>query len=296
MSLAGTLSFIVSHPLARRQRGAALLRWLRWQAGKRLLPGPLAVPYVDDMRLFIAPGMTGATGNYYCGLHEFEDMAFVLHFLRPGDGFADVGANIGAYTLLALAAGARADAFEPVPAAFAALSDNVNLNGAAHRVRAHNQAVGAQKGSLQMTMDRDTMNRAVLAQAAPSASVDSVEMTTLDEAFAGRAAPALLKIDVEGYESQVLRGADGLLADAALQAVILELNGSGAAYGFDDDTIHRDMLSLGFHACRYEPFSRRLQPDTQRQGTGNTLYVRDPAAAARRVADSRSYRVAEVSL
>jgi FkbM family methyltransferase len=296
MSLAGTLSFIVSHPLARLHRRAALGRWLRWQLGKRLLPGPLAVPYVDDLRLLIAPGMTGATGNYYCGLHEFEDMAFVLHLLRPGDGFADVGANIGSYTLLALAAGAQADAFEPVPAAFSALMDNVNLNGAAQRVRAHNRAVGAQKGSLQMTMDRDTMNRAVPAQAAPAAVVASVEMTTLDEAFAGRAAPALLKVDVEGYESQVLQGARGLLADPALQAVILELNGSGNAYGFDDEAIHQGMLAQGFQPCRYEPFSRRLGARQERSNVGNTLYVRDLEAAAQRVASARSYRIAEVML
>lgn len=296
MSLTATLSFIVSHPLARLHRRAALGRWLRWQLGKRLLPGPLAVPYVDGVRLLIAPGMTGATGNYYCGLHEFEDMAFVLHFLRPGDGFADVGANIGSYTLLALAAGAGVDAFEPVPAAFRALMDNVHLNGAAQRVRAHNQAVGAQKGSLQMTMDHDTMNRAVLAPAASREAVARVEMTTLDQAFAGRAPPALLKVDVEGYESQVLQGARGLLADAALQAVILELNGSGRAYGFDDGDIHQSMLAQGFQPCRYEPFSRRLQACEHHSNTGNTLYLRDPEAAARRVAASRSYRIGEVML
>jgi hypothetical protein len=41
------------------------------------------------------------SGNIYAGLHEFGDMAFVLHFLRAGDLFADVGANIGSYTVLA---------------------------------------------------------------------------------------------------------------------------------------------------------------------------------------------------
>ena len=47
-----------------------------------------------------AAGMTGATGNVYCGLHEFEDMALVLHALRPRDLFVDVGANVGSYTVL----------------------------------------------------------------------------------------------------------------------------------------------------------------------------------------------------
>ena len=45
--------------------------------------------------------MTGATGNIYCGLYEFLDMAFLLHFLRNGDLFGDIGSNIGSYTVLA---------------------------------------------------------------------------------------------------------------------------------------------------------------------------------------------------
>jgi hypothetical protein len=54
--------------------------------------------------MWATSGMTGATGNLYVGLHEFEEMAFLLHFLRPGDLFADVGANVGSYTILAAVA------------------------------------------------------------------------------------------------------------------------------------------------------------------------------------------------
>jgi hypothetical protein len=43
--------------------------------------------------------MTGATGNVYYGLHEFQDMAFVTHYLREGYLFADIGANIGSYSV-----------------------------------------------------------------------------------------------------------------------------------------------------------------------------------------------------
>ena len=63
--------------------------------------------------------MTGATGNIYTGLHEFEDMMFLLHLLRPGDIFVDAGANIGSYTVLASAVvGAKSISFEPVPPLF----------------------------------------------------------------------------------------------------------------------------------------------------------------------------------
>ena len=73
--------------------------------------------------------MTGATGNIYAGLHEFNDMAFCLHLLRSGDLFVDVGANIGSYTVLASkVAGANSITLEPVPQTFERLKRNVNIN------------------------------------------------------------------------------------------------------------------------------------------------------------------------
>lgn len=95
-----TLKFIWSHPLNAYGRWAALGRFARWQAASRLLAGPIALPFVEETRLFASKGMTGATGNWYCGLHEYAEMAFVLHFLRDSDLFVDVGANVGSYTVL----------------------------------------------------------------------------------------------------------------------------------------------------------------------------------------------------
>ena len=61
----------------------------------------MAIPFTDRARLLVSRGMYGATQNVYCGLNDFEDMSFVLHYLRQDDIFLDVGANIGAYTVLA---------------------------------------------------------------------------------------------------------------------------------------------------------------------------------------------------
>jgi len=91
----------------RSARFAAIGRVIRWQLASRLMPGPITLPYVNGTYLFATRGMTGATGNWYCGLHEYEDMSFVLHTLKPGDLFVDVGANIGSYSILAAGGGHR---------------------------------------------------------------------------------------------------------------------------------------------------------------------------------------------
>src|SRR5579872_7449447 len=110
-----TLRFIWRHPISSGNRGAALSRYARWQIGVRVLGAPVVIPFVESTRLVCERSMTGATGNLYCGLHEFGDMAFLLHFLRAGDLFVDVGANVGSFSVLASGVvGASSIALEPV--------------------------------------------------------------------------------------------------------------------------------------------------------------------------------------
>lgn len=104
----------LNHPLGKLDRKDTLLRMFRWQIGSRLLGQPCAMPFVNGIRLLVRKGMRGATGNIYVGLMEFEDMAFVLHFLRNDDVFIDVGANVGVYSILAASRGADVVAMEPV--------------------------------------------------------------------------------------------------------------------------------------------------------------------------------------
>jgi len=280
------VGFVWRHPLSRTERRAALGRVLRWQLGGRLAPGAVAVPFVNDTRLLLRPGMTGATGNLYVGLHEYAEMAFCLHALRPGDLFVDVGANVGAYTVLAAGAvGASCLAVEPVPATFAALLDNVRLNGLTARVQAVRTALGAAPGTLPFTRSLDTINHV-----ATGAEEDLLEVpvTPLDLLAAGRV-PWFVKLDVEGYEQQVVAGGPQTLART--QVVIAETAGHGERYGGGSAQLHQALLDLGFTACAYEPHGRRLEPLAGPQPRGNTLYVRDPALLAQRVQDAPAARV-----
>jgi FkbM family methyltransferase len=266
---------IARHPLNRGRPIAALTRVAAWQLGTRLLPGAVAVPFVESTRLLAVRGMTGATGNIYCGLHEFEDMALALHALRPGDLFVDVGANIGSYTILAAGVvGATCLSLEPVPATFSRLLDNISLNRVASLVTARNVGAGSTNGLMRMTTGLDSVNHVVPAGANAGSSTE-VAVATLDALLGGRH-PTFIKIDVEGFETEVVNGADRALRDRALLAVLMELNGSGLRYGFDEERLHERMLSLGFVTATYDPWKRELialPPAPPKPG--NVLYVRD---------------------
>lgn len=292
MRILNTIKFITGHPLNRTVKAAAVARFIRWQFGSRLVPGPVACPFVNGTRLLVKPGMTGATGNIYSGLHEFEDMAFLLHLLRPGDLFADIGANIGSYTILASGAvGAHSLCCEPIPTTFLHLLDNLNLNDLQGLVEACNCGIGEHEGTLSFTVGLDTVNHVATGTEESSGATVAVKVVPLDALISDRP-PRLIKIDVEGFETKVIRGARQTLSASELDAVIMELNGSGARYGFDETAIHRQMLDFGFTTWTYAPFERRLHSlgDKNLQ-SGNTLYLRNLPRVESRLATAPQFEV-----
>jgi FkbM family methyltransferase len=287
VGLSGLVSYVWNHPLNSSGRIAALGRVARWQMASRLMSGPIALPFVEDTSLFVSRGMTGATGNWYCGLHEARDMAFVLHVLRRADHFLDIGANVGSYTVLAAGAvGARVTSLEPIPTTFAHLRRNVVLNGLSARVRARQCGASDSAGTLRFSTGHDTANY-VLVEGSPEPGVE-VPVRTVDEVV-GQRIPALIKIDVEGYERRVVGGATRTLADPHVLAVVMETNGSGARYGVADAELLAIMDRHGFSACTYDPFARRLLD--RDPAAGNTIFVRDTQAVDARLRSARRYRL-----
>jgi FkbM family methyltransferase len=287
-SLAKVINHLYSHPLNRGGRLQAINRFFRWQVASRLMPWPIAFPFVDDMMLFAKRGMHGATGNWYCGLDEYRDMAFVLHFLRAEDCFVDVGANVGSYSVLAGgAAGAEVVAIEPIPTTFRHLRANLALNGLVDRVMCHNVGISDSNGVLRFTSDLGTVNHVVFGD--EDRRSISVPVFKLDELVGCKKVPRLIKLDVEGHESAVLRGGEETLACAGVAAVIMETNGSGSRYGVDDEVLFQFMKRLDFTPFSYEPTTRRLA--VERVSVGNTIFVRDRDFVESRVSSSKTYRL-----
>lgn len=228
------------------------------------MPYPQHVPFVNDTVLIMERGMSGATGNWYCGLHEVADMAFVLHALRAGDLFADVGANIGSFTVLASGGvGARSICLEPIASTFARLQRNIVCNGIDARTMAYNVGAGSKAEQLRFTADSDTTNRAIDGEYL--GETVEVSVHRLDDLLQGEV-PFLVKIDVEGFEAEVLKGMSGFLSDPSLKSIITENNASGS------ESVSAIMADHGFEAYSYDPFQRKLNLG----GTGqNTIFIRD---------------------
>ena len=282
-----TLKFLLTHPLLQGRPFYAFTRFLSWQLRSRLRRSPVVFAWIGGSKLWLRRGWGSLTGNYYAGLYDFQDMAFLLHLLRPGDLFVDVGANMGSYSVLASAVcRARSISYEPVPATFRRLLANRDLNDLAGLVDCRPCAVGAAPGILAMTSGLDATNH-VVPDEDPYAV--KVPVAALDDDLPE--APVLLKIDVEGFETEVLGGARRCLDDLRLKAVIIELNGSGRRYGRRDADLHELLLAAGFVAYRYSPLQRSLVP-LDRPGDANTLYCRDLAFIKARILSAENFTIA----
>ena len=289
--IARTVRFILRHPLGRQRPLTALSRFVRWQFSSRVGFGPTLVPFVNESQLIVSRGMTGATGNLYVGLHECDDMGFFLHLLRPDDLFLDVGANIGSYTVLAAGgAGARCIAVEPVPATYRRLMANVRVNQLESKVDSHCVALGAERSKLRFSTDLDTMNHVV--DEHYGGAHEQVEVLPLDELMRGRV-PVAVKIDVEGFEREVLRGARRLLAEPALRAVLIEANDLEQRYASSDRSARSMLRDAGFTPHRYDACTRKLlaASESSRSEVGNSLYLRDVSFVSERLRTAPSFRV-----
>jgi FkbM family methyltransferase len=291
LNLPRVVKFIWRHPLSRQRRLARLGRFVRWQVGARLVPGPVIVPFVEHTRLVVRPGMQGATGNVYTGLHEFDEMAFVLHALRPDDLFVDVGANVGTYTVLAAGVvGCPCVAIEPVASTYEQLIDNLRLNQTQHLVDARFIAVGHARGSVRVTNQLGPMNRVVESDRATHGRTNVVAMQSLDDVLSGKS-PTIIKIDVEGFEPSVVAGALNTLRQSSLLAVLMETN-RNVGRRTDGNSLREQMRALGFDCFRYQGLTRRLERfDDGAPNVANTIFARSAGPLLERIRGARRIRV-----
>ncbi|EWS66207.1 methyltransferase, FkbM family [Hydrogenophaga sp. T4] len=294
MSAFSLIRWIWTHPLNDANKVGGIKRFLQWQFSQAILQKDTALPFVGDSFLFTSKGMTGATGNWYCGLHEPSDMGFVLHSLRPGDLFADIGANIGSYTILASQTGANTISFEPIPSTYNRLRQNIALNGVGDFTEARCEGISSEAGTLTFTSNFDTTNHVFRGKEAGSTPKCEVSVTTLDTACKDRT-PKVIKIDVEGYESEVLKGAKKTLQSPDLLAVIIEINGNGAAYGVKDEDLALQLQAYGFISVKYDPIHRRLAKASP-SSTGNTIFVRNIDQMQTLVEGSRKFKLVNTEI
>ena len=180
------------------------------RAPLRLIPPSLRVPILCQPlrgKKWIAG--SGPHG-FWLGIAEKDKRIHFTNNLHLNDVVYDIGANVGFYSMLSAAVSNRpVYAFEPSPRNYEYLLKHIEMNGF-DTIKPFMLAVGDFDGTASFDADCDPVAQRI----SPSGSLN-VEVCQLDTAVKkyGLLAPSIIKIDVEGHELEVLKGAVQLLQD-----------------------------------------------------------------------------------
>ncbi len=256
---------ILAHPLSANRKAKTLFNYVSWNLARKIMNHKVVLPLPNDLQIIVPNQSNFATGLYIHQLYDLSNMGFFCHFLRADDLLLDIGANVGVYGLLsARSTGCKVIACEPAPDTFRTLSDNVRLNRLDDRIELHNSAVGDAEGTLTLSVGQHGLNHVV------NGGGTTVPQRRLDD-ITGHREPRALKLDVEGYEMHVLRGASRILTNPAFKVVMVEINGLIERYGETVDGIRAHLHEHGFTPVAYDPATRMLTPG----GELDEMFVRD---------------------
>ena len=242
----------------RNHRVAAVIRAARWFISKRFIASPRVMTVFGNLQYKAYADAAATSDLKLFGDYYTDTLEFVQQFLRPGDAFVDVGANVGLFTLLASKSTSDLTCFEPGAIQSGRLDENLRLNGI--EATMHVLAASDTEAVLRFAT-ADTLSHVINQSdetAQPDVNSETVRACRLDEILPDRVFN-LLKLDVEGHELAALRGAVKLIENGRLPVILMEVNGSGSRYGVDDSEPIEFLKSRGYRVGMFDLDKRHFE-------------------------------------
>jgi FkbM family methyltransferase len=242
----------------------------RRNLGKHFAKGGRPVVLTDeyDMRFVLYPWELDAVDELLSKSFYKPDFRAISKLLNPGNTAVDVGANVGAHSIMMgrrVGKGGRVIAFEPIPATASLMRENLALNRM-ENVQLFEAAISDTQGSIEMNVfDQrysawNSRGSTIFDGIAPVETV-RVPAESLDEKMRVCAVERItfLKIDVEGYELEALRGATRILAAGAVDYLCFEVSQIPLkASGHEAGEVFELLASLDYRCYRFDEDSDRF--------------------------------------
>ena len=203
--------------------------------------------------------------------------AFLQRTVQPGMRVVDIGANQGLFTLLLsrlVGPSGRVVAFEPDPELFHTLERNCRVNQASN-VTLHNLGLSSQAGRLVLYRSLFNAGDNRLAKGLPEGSFrqELVNVATLDE-IAGQEPIDFIKMDVQGWEWEVVQGMRSALAANSTIRILLEFWPQGLIRaGCNPQQLLSHFRQFGFDLCEVGSADRITDDQAYCRGFSNERYV-----------------------
>ena len=199
-----------------------ICHWLIPQVDKSICPTIYDVNLlIDDFSDHIERSI------YYLGTYEAGTISVLKKFLHLGDVFLDVGAHIGLFSCIVarlVGDSGIVYAVEPNAEAYDKLRENIRVNKL-QNVCALNVALGAEEGEARIFSDKDKSTASLICpENIRLGKQDQIHVTTVDKLIENGTicVPTFMKVDVEGFELEVLKGARNLLSSSKAPMLCVE--------------------------------------------------------------------------
>jgi FkbM family methyltransferase len=223
--------------------------------------GPVSVPWHLGTRLWLHMNNDVGSQIFVAGCIDPNEFVFLDRYLKAGMTFLDVGANEGIYSVFAarrVGAGGIVWAFEPSKREIGRLRRNAEYNGLDVRVFEIGLSDVTSEADLLIAEDRhaglNTLGKIPYEQV-NQARLETIHLDALDEIVAKNPLARLdmIKIDVEGAELRVLRGAAETLRRYR-PLLLFEVSGAAlAAQGASPEELTGFVRSQGYILYRFDP-------------------------------------------
>lgn len=229
----------------------------------------------------------------YVGRFENEEIDFVKRYLIAGDVFLDIGANVGLFTVVGaskVGPNGSVYSFEPVKKTFGRLSENIKLNNL-DNTKAYNVGLSNEDGELEMTTSADgfdAWNSFGKPSAGTSFILEKVPTFKLDSWIADQNIGhiSLAKIDVEGWEYNVMLGAESLFSSDAAPDLLIEFTEENCKNaGFSCAALYDILINYGYQMFLYDEIKKTLIPESKRQVYThmNIVATKNPERVTKRI-------------
>lgn len=228
-------------------------RWISHRLPAWIIPAPqseVVVKTIYDFDILVNPVLDKGLENYiyYNGTYEAGTLELIAEFLKPGQSFLDIGANIGLMTLYAskiVGKNGQVYSVEANPETAKILNTNIQRNQFAN-IKLIPHAVGAEKGKGKIYANIH-LNRgsASLVNHENTDSYYEIDIFPLYDLISPDTHIHLVKMDIEGYELEALRGMKNLLSKENSPVLIIECGEAITGTEYSKESVYNFINSTG---------------------------------------------------
>lgn len=255
------LLLVLNHPQNRAHKIKALAKLVFWKLNQVTFRLPMIVTFDNGVKCICYPDSSYAGLVMYTGYPEYKPMRLLEESISANDVVIDVGANIGAISLIASTKTKKPIyAFEADPRVLPRLKENISLNNLDDKIRVIEKAVSHKSGLLSFAIESQSeVSHIHYTQSAKTKQkLHQVKTTALDTFLAKHklSRNLVVKIDVEGAEMLVFKGMKKALKKHQIKMLVFEVNPNVRLFGSKPEDLLAFLSTNNYDIFSLEPVEK----------------------------------------